>query len=136
MSEKIVTVEVAQQQIFSRSDAATIKRAFQDLNKKTTILQNEIMRLAATEKDCSVENFKEAWENRKKLNELNTQFSSLEKDLSSYLPKPSTARLSTREKQEIKGLYQAGLYTQSQLAEQYNIRQSSVSDIIKNQDKK
>ena len=44
----------------------------------------------------------------------------------------SSASLSTQEKREIAGLYQSGLYTQKQLADQYGVTQSAISQSVRN----
>jgi predicted transcriptional regulator len=44
---------------------------------------------------------------------------------------PSNAALSPQEKTEIRGLYDSGLYTQHQLADQYGVTQPAVSQCVR-----
>ncbi|AMV47828.1 hypothetical protein [Paraburkholderia caribensis] len=124
-------LQAAQQQSFSRSDVATTKRALQDLTTQTKKLQDAIWQIAATQQECTKEAFEDAWKKRGQLNEVNRQLASIGQHLEATLPRVGAARLTEREKTEIKGLYQSGLYTQSQLAEQYGVTQPTISDITK-----
>jgi predicted XRE-type DNA-binding protein len=103
----------------------------QDLSGQTKKLRTAIWQLAATQPDCSKEVFEDAWKKREQLNQLNGQLASIGEQLERCLPRASTARLTEKERTEIKGLYNSGLYTQSQLAEQYDVTQPTISDITK-----
>ncbi|MBF6650433.1 hypothetical protein [Methylobacter sp. BlB1] len=129
--DKTKIFQVAQQQAISRSDIATTKRAFQDLRDKTQKLQDTIWQLATNASDCPKDAFQDAWDKRQELNQINKQLTAMEELISNCMPKASTARLTEKERTEIKGLYQSGLYTQAQLADQYNVTQPTISDIIK-----
>src|SRR5690606_22156655 len=71
---------------------------------------------------------------REKLNHLNQTSEELQRKLLPDRPVSSAASLSTQERREIKGLYNSGLYTQRQLAEQYGVTQSAVSQSIRSND--
>jgi DNA-binding CsgD family transcriptional regulator len=124
-------VQAAQQQSFTRTDIATTKRAFQDLQGQTEKLKEGIFNVAASAPQCSKEAFEEAWEKRDQLNKVQEQMGQLQAQMSDLLPEASTARLSDTERQQIKGLYATGLYTQQQLAEQYGVSQPTIGDIIR-----
>jgi hypothetical protein len=122
--------QIAQQQNFCRSDIATTKRAFQDLIGQTKKLEGEILHLAATDTICPKERFQDAWDKREQLNNLNQQLTSIQQQMNNYMPPASTARLTEKERREIKALYQSGLYNQQQLADQYGVTQPTISDIV------
>lgn len=125
-----VIVHVAQQQQLSRSDIATAKRAIQDLRSQSEKLQQAVIQVVASQPQCTPEAFQEAWQKREELNKLNERLQHIEVQMNLNAPVASTARLTEKEKQEINGLYQSGLYTQAQLANQYGITQPTVSDIV------
>lgn len=128
--------QVAQQQSFSRSDVATTKRAIQDLENETKKLRDAIMQMASTDSDCPQELFEAAWQKQKQLNLANKELASLKQRLNNCLPHTSTARITDKERKEIRGLYSTGLYTQGQLAEQYGVTQPTISDITKEREPK
>jgi two-component SAPR family response regulator len=127
----VQVIQAAQQQSFSRSDVATTRRAVQDLKDQTQKLSSAILQIAATSPNCDMEEFKTAWEQRKKLNQAQHELRSLEERIGSLLPRASTARLTNSERKQIQGLYSSGLYTQGQLADQYGVTQPAISDITK-----
>ncbi|MEI8573957.1 hypothetical protein U737_12225 [Methylomonas sp. LW13] len=124
-------IQVAQQQQITRSDVATTKRAFQDLKDKAEKLSNTVFQIAASAQTCNKDAFEEAWKHRQELNEVNSELSKLEEKMAACMPSTSTARLSEKEKNEIRGLYATGLYTQQQLADQYGVTQPTIGDIVR-----
>lgn len=125
-----VNYEQAQQQIFSRSDIATTKRAFQDIKNQASKLSKDITHYVSNTSNCSEHNFQEAWNKRQELNKLKEQLSAMEEQMTKCMPSQSNSRLKDHEKTEIKGLYQSGLYTQQQLATQYGVTQPTIHDIV------
>lgn len=124
-------VQKAQQQAFVRADVAATTRAFQDLDSRVAKLSDSIFQLAATAPNCSKEAFEEAWKKREELNQVHHDLANLESKIKSCMPPSSTARLTPQERQQIKGFYQTGLYTQQQLAEQYGVTQPTIGDIVR-----
>ena len=57
--------------------------------------------------------------------------SGLQKQMLDLMPETSTARLSDNERQQIKGLYSSGLYTQQEIADQYGVSQPTIGDIVR-----
>lgn len=123
-------VQVAPQAI-SRTDVASTRRAFQDLTTQVTRLQNEVARLVASEAFVSQESFQQAWDKRLQLNQLNERIAEVRQQTESFMPQPGGARLTERERNEIKHLYQSGLYTQQKLADQYGVTQPTIGDIVR-----
>lgn len=125
------TEQVIQQNLFSRADVATTRRALQDLSNQAGKLNETIRNELADSNNLSIESYNSIWTKRERLNEVNTQIESVKSTLSSMMPNTGSARLSAEEKKQITGLYNSGLYTQKQIAEQYGVSQPSIGDIVK-----
>jgi DNA-directed RNA polymerase specialized sigma subunit len=124
-------IQAAQQQSITRADIATTKRAFQDLQGQAEKLKGALFSIAASAPHCSKESFEEAWSKRDQLNQVQQQMSGLQKQMLDLMPETSTARLSDNERQQIKGLYSSGLYTQQEIADQYGVSQPTIGDIVR-----
>jgi DNA-directed RNA polymerase specialized sigma subunit len=70
-------------------------------------------------------------EERNRLNALYDDADRLKNSLMKNSPAASTAAFSDKEKKEIKALYDSGLYTQKELAQQYGVSQSAISQTTK-----
>lgn len=115
----------------TRSDVATINRSIQDLKNQASRLQNNLVSQMTQTQAVDMEDFKNAWQKREELNQLNQQITELEQKFKTHMPSMSNARLTDEERKQIKGLHSSGLYTQQQLADQYGVNQSTISDIVK-----
>ncbi|WP_454843751.1 hypothetical protein [Rahnella aceris] len=120
---------------YTRSDVATTRRALSDLENQASKLGEQISRQISTADTANMDEFKAAWDNRDALNTVNKQIASVRDTLSSMMPADSTARLSQQERTQIQGLYTTGLYTQTQLAAQYNVSQPTIGEIVKPKDR-
>jgi hypothetical protein len=123
--------EQKQQQCFTRSDVATTRRAIQDLKSQSEKLKGSLNQSLAEADNTSFNEFKAIWEQRNKLNQVNNQVNELEQGIAEIMPSLSKAKLSNEERNEIAGLYNSKLYTQSQLAEQYGVSQPTIGDVVK-----
>lgn len=115
----------------TRSDVATQKRALQDLKiqikKHSEALASQLTTPSGIVSSEQTMVFITA---RNEVNQLVEHVEKIEETLARNSPAGSSARLSEVEKTEIKGFYGTGLYTQSQLADQYGITQPAVGQII------
>ncbi|OOF13053.1 MULTISPECIES: hypothetical protein [unclassified Salinivibrio] len=123
--------EQKQQQCFTRSDVATTRRAIQDLKSQSEKLKGSLSQSLTEADNTSLEEFRTIWDKRDKLNQVNNQVKELEQSITEIMPSLSKAKLSNEEKNEIAGLYNSKLYTQSQLAEQYGVSQPTIGDVVK-----
>lgn len=121
-----VQFEQVQQQL-NRSEIATNIRAVADLSKSLQRSRDILNEKLATTRDLDIV---EINNRRKELFDLEDRVREYSKELTSN-SQISTAAVSEVEKQQIRGLYTSGLYTQSQIASQYGITQSAVSQIVK-----
>jgi uncharacterized phage infection (PIP) family protein YhgE len=128
-AESRATVQV------TRSDVASVRRSMQDINQQIDNRRSRIDDVLRNNRSLSSEQIIDLLDNRENLNQLHTQASNLERQLVADMPQvPSNAALSTRERQEIQGLYRSGLYTQRQLADQYGVSQPAISQCTRNDD--
>lgn len=124
-------VQAAQQQSFTRTDIATTRRAFQDLQQQAEKLGGAIFQIVTTAPHCSKEAYDAAWEKRQALNQMQAQMQHLQTQMEEIMPSASMARLSDNERTQIKGLYATRLYTQQELAVQYGVSQPTIGDIVR-----
>ncbi|MGP4717708.1 hypothetical protein ACTXGL_13810 [Psychrobacter sp. T6-6] len=129
-TEKVENVQFAQaQQQLNRSEIATNTRAVEDLSKSLQRSRELLNEKLATTRDLDIV---EINKQRKELFDLEDRVRGYSNELKSN-SQISTAAVSEVERQQIRGLYMSGLYTQSQIASQYGITQSAVSQIVKMQ---
>lgn len=116
----------------TRSDTASVRRAIQDINRQIDNRRSNIDLILRDARTLDTSAFTNLIEERENLNDLHLRSQELQNELVANMPSSSSASLSTQEKREIKGLYQSGLYTQRQLAEQYGVTQSAISQSVRN----
>lgn len=127
----------AEQPVVSRAQVASTMRAFQDvdahISNSRAVLADKMTNAAS----MGQQDFQEAWEARKNLNQLHDQLNDLRVGLEKHMPAPSDfqAPLTPEEKTQIVGLYASGLYTQRQLAEQYGVSQPTVGRAVSGAEK-
>lgn len=122
----------AEQPAFSRAQVAATARAFQDINGQIEQSRGVIAGSMTNAGTMGYDAFQQAWASRQQLNLLNEQAASLQAGLAQYMPAPSSfqGNLSEAERVQIRGLYQTGLYTQQQLADQYGVSQATIARIV------
>lgn len=122
----------AEQPAFSRAQVAATARAFQDINGQIEQARAVITNSMTNAATMGLEAFQSAWASRQQLNQLHAQAASLQAGLAQHMPAPSAfqGNLSPEERTQIVGLYNSGLYTQQQLAEQYGVSQPTVGRVV------
>ena len=123
--------QIEQRIEYSRSDVATTRRALSDLEQQSSRLGEQIQRQMATANTATPEEFRRAWENRSQLNQVNEQISAMRDTMERMMPGTGNARLSNEERTQIQGLYASGLYTQTELANQYGVSQPTIGDVVR-----
>lgn len=126
--EKPSHVQVVQneQRQIARSDIARNIRATDDISSQIQQRREYLHQQLTTTRSLDV---LEITRQREELFTLEEQLQHFSKKMVSNSV-PSTAATNDYERKEIKGLYESGLYTQLQIARQYGITQSAVSQIV------
>lgn len=115
----------------TRSDVARLHRATQDIERHINHTKQNIDATLRDSRYISPESLKNLAEERNRLNTLYADANRLKESLMQNSPAASTAAFSDKEKKEIKALYDSGLYTQKELAQQYGVSQSAISQTTK-----
>lgn len=113
----------------TRSEVAKGRRALQEMNDTLLAVERQLLSddltsstaLEVAEKIVLASNL------RKKLQDAVPM-------LQGSMPNPGNARLSDGERRQIKGYYHTGNYTQEQLADQFQVSQATVSNIVSEDD--
>jgi len=126
-----IQVEVKSEVQVTRSDTASVRRAIQDINRQIDNRRSNIDAVLRDARTLDTSSVTQLITERENLNQLHQRSQELQNQLISNVPS-SSASLSTQEKREIAGLYQSGLYTQKQLADQYGVTQSAISQSVRN----
>ncbi|WDM41692.1 hypothetical protein KNV99_20725 (plasmid) [Acinetobacter nosocomialis] len=126
-----IQVEVKSEVQVTRSDTASVRRAIQDINRQIDNRRSNIDAVLRDARTLDTLSVTQLITERENLNQLHERSQELQNQLISNVPS-SSASLSTQEKREIAGLYQSGLYTQKQLADQYGVTQSAISQSVRN----
>jgi hypothetical protein len=126
-----IQVEVKSEVQVTRSDTASVRRAIQDINRQIDNRRSNIDAVLRDARTLDTSSVTQLITERENLNQLHQRSQELQNQLISNVPS-SSASLSTQEKREIAGLYQSGLYTQKQLADQYGVTQSAISQNVRN----
>lgn len=129
-SNQVQTIQNEQQQ-FTRSDRARNIRATEDLKQQIEQRRQNINQQLTVTRDLDICSLTDQ---RTELFALEDQLQKISQTIMPNIP-ISSAATSNTEKQEIKGLYGSGLYTQKQIAAQYGISQSAISQILTNTNK-
>lgn len=121
-----------QHQTISRSDIADTTRSKQDLLKQISNLRNELTESMTNHKITDYNEINEMYEKKNDLVKLEDQVKELYEKIDSMQPSiNSNAKLTDNEVREIQGFAATGRYTQQQLAEQYGVKQPTISDVIR-----
>jgi transcriptional antiterminator len=115
----------AESRAMSRSEAAAARRNIEDMNKTLTAIKHHLVSAPVTtlnatevaEKFIAVAELQECIDKNRAL-------------LMQALPSNTGGKLSDKERQEIKGYYATGNYTQDALAEQYQVSQATIHNVI------
>lgn len=126
-----VQIEVKSEVEETRSGIASVRRAIQDINRQIDNKRSNIDAVLRDAKTLDASSVTRLITERENLNQLHQRSQELQNQLIPNAPS-SSASLSTQERREIAGLYQSGLYTQKQLAEQYGVTQSAISQSVRN----
>ena len=126
-----IQVEVRSEVQATRSDTASVRRAIQDINRQIDNRRSNIDAVLRDARSLDTSSVTQLITERENLNQLHQKSQELQNQLISNVPS-SSASLSTQEKREIAGLYRSGLYTQKQLADQYGVTQSAISQNVRN----
>jgi predicted XRE-type DNA-binding protein len=117
----------------TRSHIASTRRAIQDIDQQIDHRRSRVDAVLRGARTLSPDDTIRLIQTRENLNQLHEQSHSLRDQLLSDMPQvPSNAALSSQEKTEIRGLYDSGLYTQHQLADQYGVTQPAISQCVRN----
>lgn len=127
-----IQVEVRSEVQITRSDTASVRRAIQDVNRQIDNRRSNIDAVLRDARTLDNSSVRQLLTERENLNQLHQRSQELQNQLLSNMPSSSSASLSMQEKREIGGLYQSGLYTQKQLADQYGVTQSAISQSVRN----
>lgn len=124
-SNQIQVIQNEQQQ-FTRSDRARNIRATEDLRQQVEQRRQNINQQLVNSRDIDVIGLTNQ---RNELFAIEDQLQEISKKI---MPNTSSSSAATSdvEKQEIRGLYGSGLYTQKQIASQYGISQPAISQIL------
>lgn len=125
-----VQIEVRSEVQATRSDTASVRRAIQDINRQIDNRRSNIDAVLRDARTLDASSVTQLITERESLNQLHQRSQELQNQLISNVPS-SSASLSIQERREIAGLYQSGLYTQQQLADQYGVTQSAISQSVR-----
>lgn len=133
--EKEALVSRAESRVqVTRSDVARLHRATQDIDRHINRSTQNIDAMLRENRHISTETLTNLATERNRLNDLHAESERLKKSLMTNAPVASNASFTDREKKEIKSLYESGLYTQKELALQYGVSQSAISQTTKKPD--
>lgn len=132
-NEAVVSQVESRMQI-TRSDVARLHRATQDIERHINRSSQNIDATLRENRHISPDTLKTLVEERNRLNNLYTESERLKTSLVQNTPIASNAAFVDREKKEIRSLYESGLYTQKELAQQYGVSQSAISQTTKKSD--
>ncbi len=111
----------------TRQNTIRTKRAELDL-KKTFIQEQNVLMNKARSGELTPD---ELLNGLSQLNTLETDISTFSSQLINDQPKTKGAKLTSTERKAIYGLYHSGEYKQDELAEIYDVKQPSISSIVR-----
>lgn len=132
-NEAIVSRAESRVQI-TRSDVARLHRATQDIDRHINRSTQNIDGMLRENRHIDPNTLTTLVMERNRLNDLHSESERLKKSLMKNAPLGSNASFTDREKKELKSLYESGLYTQKELAQQYGVSQSAISQTTKKSD--
>ncbi|MBK5376205.1 hypothetical protein JFT81_16360 [Pseudomonas sp. TH43] len=125
-SEQVLTVT---SQHLSRAAVASTRRGIDDLTQGIQHIERSLLQqgFSSTNQQTAVEVAEQFLEAQRLKAELGRALARTE----AILPSHGNAKLTEEEKNQIRGLYASGLYTQAQLARQYGVQQPTISEIVR-----
>lgn len=118
-------IELAESHAMTRSDAAAARRNIADASKTLIAIKNHLLSAPVTTLNAD--------EVAKKFIAASELQACIDKNkgiLMQALPSNTGGKLSDKERREIKGYYATGNYTQDALAEQYEVSQGTIHNVI------
>jgi hypothetical protein len=115
----------AESRTMSRSEAAAARRNIADTSKTLMAIKHHLVSAPVTTLNAT-----EVAEKFIAVAELQACIEKNKDLLMQALPSNTGGKLSDKERQEIKGYYSTGNYTQDALAEQYQVSQGTIHNVI------
>lgn len=115
----------AESRAMTRSEAAAARRNFEQMNGTLITIQRHLLNLPVTET-----NVNEVAEQLLAASRLRESLNVAKPLLTAALPQNSGGKLSEHERKEIRGYYQTGHFTQNALAQQYQVSQATIHNIV------
>lgn len=113
----------------TRSEVAQGRRALQEMNDTLLAVERQLLH-----EDLTAANALEVANKMVLASNLRKKLQEAAPMLQGAMPNAGNARLSARERQQVKGYYMTGNYTQEQLADQFQVSQATVSNIVAPED--
>ncbi|MBU7442159.1 hypothetical protein [Paraburkholderia fungorum] len=122
--EKTVLIAYAESPAMTRSDVAKARRSMQDLGHSLELVQRQLLNVPVDQTNAL-----EVAERLLAASRLKETLKQTQAAINESLPH-GKGKLSDEVRQEIAGFYLTGQYTQETLADQYNVSQSTVHEIV------
>lgn len=120
-----------QKQSTSREVVAQTKAALQSLEKTAKIEKESIEDTLKNQRVVTEEQFDALKTRRQNLNQINQAIDNLKDKLEPIINIKFKGKLTDDEKNTIAKQYDSNRFTQAELAEQYGVNQSTISDIVR-----
>jgi hypothetical protein len=112
-------------EVMSRSDVAAAKRNIQGLKESVELIQRQLLNVPANNANVG-----DIANQLLAASALRQAIQANETVILSALPQQKGGKLSDKERQEIDGYYKTGNYTQTALADQFGVAQSTIQAIV------
>ena len=109
----------------TRSESAMTQRTMDDMATSLVAMQRHLLNIPVSETTVN-----QVAQQLMAASQLRQALDSCAPVLQGALPQAGTARLTDADRQEIRGFYATGRYTQEQLARQYQVSQATVSNTV------
>lgn len=110
----------------SRADVAAARRNFEAVNQSLVDIQRHLLQAPLSDL-----NVNEVASQLMAAAQLRDTLKATVPLLTAALPKNTGGKLTDQERREIKGYYSTGRFTQEMLAEQYQVSQATIHNVIK-----
>lgn len=121
----------SESRVMTRSESAMTQRTMDDMANALVAMQRHLMNVPVSETTVN-----EVAQQLMAASQLRQTLQTCAPILQTALPQAGNARLTDADRQEIRGYYATGNYTQDQLAKQYQVSQGTVSNIVTDDDDK
>jgi DNA-binding transcriptional regulator LsrR (DeoR family) len=111
--------------MMTRAEAAAVRRTFADTEKSLIAIQRNLLSISVTE-----DNIATVSQQLMAASQLRESLKHCKNQLLQSLPNNTGGKLSDQERKEIAGFYHTGNYTQEVLAEQYQVSQGTIHNVI------